>query len=262
MSGYETARLVVVDGVATVTMNRPDALNALNNQLKADLAGVWREVASRDDVRSVLLTGEGRAFSSGGDIMQMDPDRGPEVTRQRMVYLLEEVVMPLAQLDKPVVAAVNGHAHGLGLSMALACDIVYAAQSAVMSFAFTRVGLAPDGGASYFLPRAVGLNVAKELMFTARRLSAEEAHDLGLVNRIFADDDLIEEATRLACKLAAGPPIAMGVTKRLLNSSLLRSLEDVAETEAYGQALAMSSEDHREGIKAFREKREPKFTGT
>jgi 2-(1,2-epoxy-1,2-dihydrophenyl)acetyl-CoA isomerase len=213
-------------------------------------------------VRSVLLTGEGRAFSAGGDIMQMDPDRGPEVTRKRMAYLLEEVVMPLAQLDKPVVAAVNGHAHGLGLSVALACDIVYAAQSAVMSFAFTKVGLAPDGGASYFLPRAVGLNVAKELMLTARRLSADEAQDLGLVNRVFADEDLVGEATELARKLAAGPPIAMGVTKRLLNSSLLRSLEGVAEAEAYGQALAMSSEDHREGINAFREKRDPKFTGT
>jgi 2-(1,2-epoxy-1,2-dihydrophenyl)acetyl-CoA isomerase len=259
---YETVELDVEDGVATVVMNRPDALNALNMQLKEELAAVWRVLLESRDVRAVLLTGAGRAFSTGGDIKQMDPDRGPEVTRQRMAKLLRDTVIPLARLEKPVVAAVNGHAHGLGLSLALACDIVYAADSAVLSMAFTRVGLAPDGGASYFLPRLVGLNRAKELMFTGRRLSAAEALELGLVSRVLPDAELIAAARDLAQELASGATIALGTAKRLLNESSMHTIEEMAELEAYGQAVAMSSEDHREGIAAFAERRKPQFRGS
>jgi 2-(1,2-epoxy-1,2-dihydrophenyl)acetyl-CoA isomerase len=258
---YETVDLEIEQGLAVVTLNRPDALNALNMQLKEELASIWRALVDDRDVRAVLLTGAGRAFSTGGDIKQMDPDRGAEVTRMRMAKLLRETVIPLARLDKPVIAAVNGHAHGLGFSLALACDIVIAAESAVLSMAFTRVGLAPDGAASYFLPRVVGLNRAKELMFTGRRLSATEACELGLVTQVVPDEELLPVARKLATELAAGATIAIGAAKRLLNESSMHTIEEMAELEAYGQAIAMCSEDHREGIAAFAEKRPSKFAG-
>lgn len=258
---HEVVDLTIESGVATVVMNRPDALNALNMQLKEELADVWRILADSNEVRAVLLTGAGRAFSTGGDIKQMDPDRGPDVTRKRMAKLLRDTVIPLARLEKPVVAAVNGHAHGLGLSLALACDIVYAAESAVVSMAFTRVGLAPDGGASYFLPRLVGLSRAKELMFTGRRLTAAEALELGLIGRVLPDEELMPASLELAKTLAESATVALGAAKRLLNESSMHTIEEMAELEAYGQAIAMSSEDHREGISAFAERRRPDFKG-
>lgn len=262
MVDYETVQVDVEDGLATVTLNRPEALNALNMQLKEELAAVLRVLADATEVRAVLLTGAGRAFSTGGDIKQMDPDRGTETTRRRMAKLTREVVIPLARLDKPVIAAVNGHAHGLGLGLALACDIVYAAESASLSMAFTRVGLAPDGCASYFLVRATGLMRAKELMFTGRRLTAADAAELGLVNHVVPDDELMETATGVARGLADGATIAICAAKRALNEAVLHTIEEQAELEAFGQAIAMTSEDHREGIGAFAEKRTARFTGT
>jgi 2-(1,2-epoxy-1,2-dihydrophenyl)acetyl-CoA isomerase len=258
---YETVDVTAEDGLATVVLNRPEALNALNMQLKEELAAVLRVLADEADVRAVLLTGAGRAFSTGGDIKQMDPDRTTEATRRRMAKLTREVVIPLARLDKPVIAAVNGHAHGLGLGIALACDIIYAAESAVMSMAFTRVGLAPDGAASYFLTRAVGIAKAKELMFTGRRFSAAEAEAMGLINFVVPDDELIETATAAARQIASGATIAISAAKRALNDSGIHSIEEMAELEAFGQAIAMTSEDHREGIAAFAEKRPAEFKG-
>jgi 2-(1,2-epoxy-1,2-dihydrophenyl)acetyl-CoA isomerase len=258
---YETVSLTVEDGVAKVVLDRPDALNALNMQMKEDLAEVWRLLPEMAEVRCVLLTGAGRAFSTGGDIKQMDPDRGAETTRRRMTRLTREVVIPLARLDKPVVAALNGHTHGLGLGIALACDILYAAESAVLSMAFSRVGLSSDGTASYLLSRAIGLSRAKELMFTGRRLSAAEALELGLVNHVVADEQLLEVAGGMARDLAQGPTVAICAIKRALNEASLHSIEEMAELEAYGQAIAMTSEDHREGIAAFAEKRRAEFTG-
>lgn len=258
---YETVKVEVEDGLATVTLNRPEALNALNMQLKEELAAVLRTLADATEARAVLLTGSGRAFSTGGDIKQMDPDRGTETTRRRMAKLTREVVIPLARLDKPVVAAVNGHAHGLGLGIALACDIVYAAESASLSMAFTRVGLAPDGCASYFLVRATGLMRAKELMFTGRRLTAAEAAELGMVNHVVSDDELMDTATAAARSLAQGATIAISAAKRALNEAVLHTIEEQAELEAFGQAIAMTSEDHREGIGAFAEKRPAVFKG-
>ncbi len=260
-TGYETVDLSVADGLATVTLNRPEALNALNMRLKEELAAVLRRLADDADVRAVLLTGAGRAFSTGGDIKQMDPDRGTETTRRRMAKLTREVVIPLARLDKPVVAAVNGHAHGLGLALALACDIIYAAESASLSMAFSRVGLAPDGCASYFLVRTLGLLRAKELMFTGRRLTGTEAAALGLVNQAVADDQLLETAAEMARGLAGGATIGLCAAKRALNEAALHTIEEQAELEAFGQAIAMTSEDHREGILAFSEKRPARFLG-
>jgi 2-(1,2-epoxy-1,2-dihydrophenyl)acetyl-CoA isomerase len=258
---YETVELSLDDGLATIVLNRPEALNALNLQLKEELADVLRSVADAAEVRAVLLTGAGRAFSTGGDIKEMDPDRGVEATRRRMAKLTREVVIPLARLDKPVIGAINGHAHGLGLGIALACDILYVAESAVLSMAFARVGLAPDGVTSYLLTRAVSLGQAKDLMFTGRRVSAAEALELGLVTHVVADEQLMDSANLAARQLAGGATAAICAAKRLLNESALHSIEEVAELEAINQAVAMASDDHREGLAAFAEKRPAQFVG-
>jgi 2-(1,2-epoxy-1,2-dihydrophenyl)acetyl-CoA isomerase len=259
---YESLIFEVEEGVATLTLNRPDALNALNLALKAELAAAIAEIRDRDDVRAVLLTGAGRGFCAGGDIKEMDPNRTPPAARRRMLKILTEILLPLTRLEKPVVAAVNGHAHGAGVSLALASDIVYAAESAVFSLAFSRLGLIPDTGALFLLPRRVGVARAKELVFSARRFSAAEAEELGIVLRVLPDDELLPAATELARRLGAGPTIALGIAKRLLDQSLLLSPEDMAELEAYGQAVATATNDHAEGIAAFGERREPRFTGS
>jgi 2-(1,2-epoxy-1,2-dihydrophenyl)acetyl-CoA isomerase len=260
--GLETVRLRVENNVAVVTLNRPEAMNAFNIQLKEEVGGVFQELALRDDVRAVVLTGSGRAFSAGGDIVQMDSSRAPATTRARMHHLLYRLIYPLARIEKPVVAAVNGHCHGLGLSIALACDITYASRSAQFSMAFTRVGLVPDGAAIYFLPRIVGLNVAKELVLTGRRFGADEALSLGLIRRVVDDERLLDEAMDTARELAKGATLALGLSKRLLEQAHQMSLEDAAELEKYAQAIAMASVDHAEGISAFAEKRKPVFRGS
>lgn len=259
--GLATMRFEVRERVGTITLARPEAMNALNRQLKDELGATLRAIAADREVGAVVLTGEGRAFSAGGDIVQMEPTRGPMATRAHMHHLLQTVVLPLARLEKPVVAAVNGHCHGLGMSLALACDIAYAARGAVFSMAFTRVGLVPDGAAIYFLPRIVGLNRAKELVLTARRFSAAEALELGVVSRVVDDEALMEEAFATARTLASGATLALGLSKRLLDQAPLLSLEEAAEREAQAQALMMATEDHAEGVAAFRERRTPAFRG-
>lgn len=260
-TSYEALLLDVTDGLATLTLNRPDALNALNLQIKGELTEVIRRLRDDTEVRAVLLTGAGRAFCAGGDIKEMDPERTAPVARSRMLKILNDILLPLTKLDKPVVAAVNGHAHGAGLSLAMACDVIYAADSAVLSFAFARLGLVPDTGAFFLLPRRVGVARAKELVFTARRFSAAEAKEYGIVSEVLPDDELMPAATAFAQQLASGPTIALGLAKRLLDQSLLVSPEDMAELEAYAQSVAQSTSDHQEGLAAFAERRDPQFTG-
>jgi 2-(1,2-epoxy-1,2-dihydrophenyl)acetyl-CoA isomerase len=258
---YEALELVIADGVATVRLDRPAARNALNQQLKSELSDVIALVAHDPGVRAVRLTGNGPAFCAGGDITEMDPDRTPDAARTRMRNIVRDIYLPLAQLEKPVVAAVNGHAHGAGVSLALATDIVVASDTAILSLAFARVGVVPDSGALYFLSRQLGRNQAKELLFTGRRLSADEAREAGLINRVVPHDELEAESDRLARELASGPTVALGLAKRLLDQAPSMSFEDMAELEGYAQGIAMSTRDHREAVAAFSEKREPVFTG-
>ncbi len=260
-TSYEALILDVSEGVATVTLNRPDSLNSLNLQIKGELTQVLRLLRDDPEVRAVLLTGAGRAFCAGGDIKEMDSERTAPVARARMLKILNDILLPLYKLEKPVVAAVNGHAHGAGLSLALACDVIYAAEGAVMSFAFARLGLVPDTGAFFLLPRRVGVARAKELVFTARRFSAAEAKDYGIVSEVLPDAELMPAATAFARQLASGPTVALGLAKRLLDQSLLVSPEDMAELEAFAQSVAQSTSDHAEGLAAFAERRDPRFTG-
>lgn len=263
MTQFETLLLEVADGVATVTLNRPAALNAFSVPMQRELAVLIPQLAGDDAVRAVILTGAGRAFCAGGDIGEMEAvaDPVPLAGRNKLHRMLTTVLMPLLRLEKPVIAAVNGAAVGAGMNLALAADITLVAETATFGQVFVKVGLVPDTGGLYLLTRLIGLNRAKELCFTGRMVSAREALELGLVNRVVAPDGLMPAALALAQELARGATAAIGLTKSLLNMAPTASLEEMAEFESYALAVVLSTDDHREGIRAFREKRSPQFRG-
>lgn len=251
----------VEDGLAVLTLNRPNAMNALNLELKHALSE-WLARARYDtSIRAVLLTGKGRAFCAGGDLKEMDPHRSPRAAMLRQDELLRTVFMPLARLPVPVVAAVNGHAHGGGLSLALACDIVVAAEGAPMSLGFVARGLAPDCASLYFLPRLVGTARTKELVFTGRAFVAEEALRMGLIAEVAPADQLLSRARTTAAALADSATVAIGLAKSLIDQSWTATFDQFAELESYSQAVTRSTRDHQEGVEAFLAKRPPAFSG-
>lgn len=248
-----------IDGVATVTFNRPEALNATNDVFYRELCALIREIADDESIGSVVLTGAGRGFCAGGDVKAMNPDMPLLARRKRHRWILSDVLRPLVMLEKPVIAAVNGAAVGAGFNIALAADIIIASEAAIFSQIFTRLGLVPDLGGLYLLTRVIGLNKAKELCFTAKKVSAAEGHAMGFVNHVVPAEKLLEEARKLALELAAGPPTALAMIKTLLNKSSCSSLEQMLEYESYAQTIAYTTPEHKEGVAAFREKRAPKF---
>ena len=257
----ETLLYDVSEGVATVTFNRPDVLNATNDQFYKELSVLIRTIADDTAIRCVVLTGAGRGFCSGADVKSMNPDMTVLDRRKRHRGILHDVLYPLVNLEKPVIAAVNGAAVGAGFNIALAADIIIASEAAVFSQIFARLALVPDLGGMYLLTRLVGLNKAKELCFTAKKISAAEAHALGIVNHVVAPDKLLAEARKLAIEIAAGPPTALSMMKTLLNRSSTSTLEQMLEFESYAQTVAYVTPEHREGVMAFREKRPPNFQG-
>lgn len=261
MADASVLEVRVEEGLAVVTLNRPEAMNALNLELKRSFAAWLAEVRYDLSVRAVLLTGAGRAFCAGGDLKEMDPDRSAQTARMRQDELLRTVFLPLARLPVPVVAAINGHAHGGGLSLALACDIVLAAEDAPMSLGFVQRGLAPDCAIAHFLPRLVGTARAKELLLTARRFDAAEALSMGLVSEVVPSQNLMKRASELGRQLAGGATVALGLTKTLVDQSWDHSLDQFADLESYAQAVSRTSGDHREGVTAFLERRTPRFGG-
>lgn len=249
----------VADGVATVTLNRPDAMNATNDQLYRELSGLIREIEADDAIGAVVLTGAGRAFCAGADVKSMNPDMPLLARRKRHRWILADVLRPLVHLEKPVIAAVNGAAVGAGFNIALAADIIIASEAAVFSQIFTRLALVPDLGGLYLLTRVIGLNKAKELCFTAKKISGEEGLKLGFVNHVVPADKLMEEAVKLAREIAAGPATSLAMIKNLLNKSSTATLEQMLEYESYAQTVAYTTPEHKEGVAAFREKRAPNF---
>lgn len=256
---FETILFDVTDGVGTITFNRPEALNAANDQFYREMQGLLRDIAADDAVGAVILTGAGRGFCAGADVKSMDPDMPLLARRARHRWILADILRPLVNLEKPVIAAVNGVAVGAGFNIALAADIVIASEAAVFSQIFTRLGLVPDLGGLHLLTRVVGLNKAKELCFTARKIGAQEAQALGIANRVVPADQLMDEARKLASEIAAGPPTALAMIKDLLNKSSNSTLEQMLEYETYAQTVAYSTPEHKEGVAAFREKRQPDF---
>lgn len=259
---FETLLYDLANGVATITFNRPQVMNATNDQFYRELSGLIRSIADDDAIRAVILTGAGRGFCAGADVKSMNPNMKLLARRKRHRWILADVLRPLVMLEKPVIAAVNGAAVGAGFNIALAADIIIASEAAIFSQIFTRLGLVPDLGGLYLLTRVVGLNKAKELCFTAKKVSAAEGLALGFVNHVVAADKLLVEAGKLAAEIAAGPPTAMAMIKTLLNKSSNSSLEQMIEYESYAQTLAYTTPEHGEGVAAFREKRAPVFRGS
>ena len=252
------------DGVATVTFGRPEVLNALTFDVYADLRDLFAELPHRDDVRALILTGEGRGFCSGGDVHEIIGELLEMGTKELLDFtrMTGSVVQSMRGCPLPIIAAVNGIAAGAGAVLALASDLRILAQSASFAFLFTKVGLAgADMGSAYLLPRLVGAGRAMELLMLGERIDARRASEIGLATSVVDDDALMDEAMSLADRIASGPALAYANTKLLLARELDMDLASSIELEASTQALLMTSEDHAEFYEAFKAKREPRWKG-
>jgi 2-(1,2-epoxy-1,2-dihydrophenyl)acetyl-CoA isomerase len=260
MPDYSNLLFELKDNVAHITLNRPDAFNAMNRELCQELMHATLRCDEDPTVRAVVISGAGRTFSGGGDLKTFaaQGDKLPTYVKEVTTYL-HAAISRLIRMDAPVIAAVHGSAAGGGFSLACACDIVIAAQSAKFTMAYTRAGLTPDGSSTYFLPRVVGFRKAMELALTNAVLTAEEGMVWGLVTRVVPDANLMNEAYKIATDLAAGSKPALGATKRLLHSGFVETLETQMELESRAIADAARGADSREGIAAFIEKRTPNF---
>ena len=253
-----THQLEVAGGVATVTLDRPDALNALTRDSRRKLAAELRSLGQRADVRAIVLAGAGRAFCAGQDLREEEALADVETT---IIDTYIPVVEAIQELRAPVIAAINGAAAGAGLSFALACDWRVMADDAVLMMAFSNIGLVPDSGGSWLLPRIVGYERAFELAASGRRVQADEAASLGLVQQVVPRDEVVANARALASSLAARPPLAVAWTKRLMREALSQTLGETMRSEAAVQAEAVATADHAEGVRAFSEKRPARFEG-
>lgn len=248
--------------VAWVTLNRPEVKNAISPEMRERLIAAFAEIGTDTAVRAAVVTGAGDAFCTGADISGASRGEGPPVpVRDLIRHGVQRLFRAVWDVPKPTVAAVNGTAAGFGVHLALACDLVVAADSARFIEVFTRRGIVPDGGGAYLLPRLVGLARAKELVYFADPVSAEDAERIGLVNRVVPPAELEAFASAWAERLASGPTRAYALSKRLLNESLGSDLDAALEQEALAQEEAVGTEDMKEGMRAFAERRDPRFTG-
>ena len=256
---YENIIYEVSDRIATITLNRPDAMNATTDELYQELQDALARVASDPDVVCVILTGAGRGFCAGADLKARKDDMTPLQRRARHRWILKDILEPLIRLEKPVIAAINGAAAGAGFNIALACDFVIASDKASFMQAFAKVGLVPDLGGLFLLSRVIGVAKAKELCFTARKVAADEALTMGIANHVVPHDSLLSEARAIAATIARGSPTALAMTKTLLNKSSNATLDQMLEFESYAQTVAYLTPEYEEGVQAFREKRAPDF---
>ena len=250
------------DALVRITLNRPDAMNAINAELGIALLQALLEAEYDNAVRAVLLTGNGRAFSSGGDVKAMLASAEPKgkFFKELTVYL-NGIINTILMMRKPVIAGINGAAAGAGVSLALACDLVTAARSSRFNLAYTKIGLTPDGGATSLLAYHVGPKRAMEYIMLNPDISAEQAMEIGLINRVFDDSTFLEQTTAFAQTIAGGPTVAFAYTKRTMNHAYPGPLERTLELEREGIAACGSTEDFKEASKAFAQKRPPVFTG-
>jgi 2-(1,2-epoxy-1,2-dihydrophenyl)acetyl-CoA isomerase len=259
---YQTILFEKDGAVARLTLNRPDAANAMNLALMQELADIANRCEEDPDIRAILITGAGRFFSAGGDLQSFADEMGelPFLLKQLTMYL-HTAIARFARMPVPVIAAINGPCAGAGMSLACACDLVIVAESASFTMAYTAAGLSPDGSSSWYLPRRIGELRARELMLTNRKLSATEAVEWGLANKVVPDADLMQEASALASRLAGGPTLAYGRVKVLLNDSFGQGLETQMEMETRAIAGSARTRDALEGVDAFLNKRKPDFRG-
>ena len=262
MADFQAIQFSIENQVAWITLNRPDARNAINDDMRDELFTVLADARVNPDVRAVVLTGSGKGFCTGADISRRGGgSSGPGAAREIMKQRSQRLIRTLWDLEKPIIAAVNGVAAGLGAHLAFACDLVIAAAEARFIEVFVRRGLMVDAGGAFLLPRLIGLAKAKELVFFGDDLAADEALRIGLVNKVVPGDSLHAATKEWAEKLAQGPTFAIGMSKRLLNRSLESDIETSLEEEGLAVSLVSQSEDTKEGLMAFAEKRKPEFKG-
>ncbi|WP_339715911.1 enoyl-CoA hydratase [uncultured Sneathiella sp.] len=254
------------DGIATVTLNRPEARNALSPDMREGLFQSFIDAESDDTIRCVVVRGEGEHFQAGGDVkafnefVKLSP-KEREQTFERRIHGLHPTIFAMQRMPKPIIASVRGGAAGFGLSLMMACDMVIASEDAFITLAYINIGTTPDGSGTYTLPRIVGLKKAMEIAMLGDRIKAAEARDLGLINFVVPTGELEAETAKLAKRLANGPTVAIGRTKQLLNASLGNTLETQLSLEAQGFAFCAASDDWAEGVQAFKEKRKPDYKG-
>jgi 2-(1,2-epoxy-1,2-dihydrophenyl)acetyl-CoA isomerase len=262
---YETILFEKSGGVTNIALNRPKVLNAFNGALHEEILDALNEAGGDDEVRCIVLSGEGKGFSAGADLAEVvegdgNPD-GPDLGEYlRRTY--GRLITRMVGIEKPIIASLHGPVYGAGMGLALACDLRIAAESAKFSVAFIKIGLMPDAGVSFFLPRIIGLGRAMEMSMLGEAMEAEEARSTGLVNRVVPDERLEEETAALAERLAGLPTQALGRIKQTLHRSFESDLTAALEAEAVNQTLCGYTHDHKEGVAAFFEKRDPSFTGT
>lgn len=247
----------VEDGVMHVTLNRPESLNAFSPEMILGLQDAIKQASKDDNIRVVTLSGAGRSFCAGGDVKTMGTANAMETYEH--IGELNKVILSIKSLEKPVIACIHGFAAGAGFNLALACDLILAAKNSDFVMSFSQVGLVSDGGGSYFLPQLVGPYLAKELLFSAQPLTVDKAHALGIVNRIYPEEEFAKEVRTYAARIASGPVTAFGFIKKLVDQSFTASLGEMLEQERITQATVISTEDHKEGVQAFKEKRRPVF---
>ena len=258
---YQSINYKVDDGLATITLNRPKVFNALNQSIKVELLQAFRTVADDDNVRVVVLTGAGHAFCSGQDLKSAHQEMLEKSYSETVREYYNPLIMQMKTLPKPIIARVNGIAAGAGCSLALACDVIVAAEEAVFSELFVGIGLVMDSGSTYFLPRMVGSLRAFELATLGTKITATQAQAMGMVNQVIAANDLDKAVAKYVTKYQNAPTVTVGLIKNMLLDSANMSLEDTLALEAKVQDQAAATHDHQEGIAAFTEKRKPHFKG-
>ncbi|NHM31245.1 enoyl-CoA hydratase/isomerase family protein [Neobacillus terrae] len=245
--------------VLSLTLNRPESLNAFSPDMILGLTKAIKEAQQNPEIRVIVLSGSGRSFSAGGDVKSMGQANAVGVYEH--IGRLNECILTMKETEKPIIAAVHGFAAGAGFNLALACDLIIAADNSQFALSFSQVGLISDGGGSYFVPRLVGPHLAKQFFFSAEPIPAERLYNLGVVNYLVPLERLHEETQKIAEKFAAGPSRAYGMIKKLVDHSFNATLEEILEQERITQTMMVTTDDHKEGISAFKEKRKPNFTG-
>ena len=250
----------LIDGVGKITLNRPEKYHSFVREMALKLQNTLDKCNADKQVRAILITATGKAFCAGQDLGEATDPNGPDLT-QIVQEHYNPIIRKIRDIEKPVVVAVNGVAAGAGASIALCCDIVVAAESASFIQAFSKIGLIPDSAGTFFLPRLVGMQKATALMMTAEAVSAKDAVDMGMIYKVFSDENFEDESWKLVSKLAKMPTKGLGLTKRLLNASYSNNLEQQLEMENQCQTIAGNTEDFKEGVQAFLEKRKANFKG-
>ena len=257
MEAYQTIKTTIKNKICTVKLSRPEVRNALGLEMREELKDFFTVIKDRDDVKVIVLTGEGNAFSAGGDLSALK--EVDAVSGRKRLQSGHEMIQSILNVEKPVIAAINGPAAGAGVSLALACDMIIASRSSILIQSFVQVGLIPDLGSIYFLPRLIGRHRALELMFLGEKITAQQAHNIGIINRVVETEALMDEVNALALKLAEGPDMALGLMKKLVNKSVLADINETFELEGFAQGMCFESSNFKEGVHAFFEKRKPIF---